>query len=285
MPGPSNSPSKSKKKRSSTAKDIAGTKTNNYRSTFKVAAEGKQKHRKAEQTQNNYSGHIRRGIEFLANFAREEQEAEEIWQNAEDRSNHLSAENENEIPADTEAQMDPNFQFAFTGPPIRCTPTAIVMFMAHKCFTEKRGKSTASALHAAFLDHYAQMYVSVNTINNVDELTVRKFRQGDKYRDRWKYDDVKKEWVGNPANSATVEDMLDACKNKDGESERKHSRAISIEDMQKLHDNHLKNCPVIDPSCNMPDLDKPLEMEDIKKRATYLLFNALSTLSFIIWMR
>jgi hypothetical protein len=157
MPGPSNSPSKSKKKHASTAKDKAGAAKANYQSTLKVAAEGKKKHGKAEQTQNNYSGHIRRGIEFLAEFAREEQEAEEIWQNAEDGSNHLSAENENEIPTDSEAQMDPNFHLAFTGPPIKCTPTAIVMFMAHKCFTEARGKLTASALHAAFLDHYAQM--------------------------------------------------------------------------------------------------------------------------------
>jgi hypothetical protein len=96
---------------------------------------------------------------------------------------------------------------------------------------------------------------------------------------------VKKEWVGNPARSAAVDDMLDTCKNKDGEGERKHSRAISIEDMQKLHSNHLKNCPVLDPSCNLPDLSNPLETEDIKKRVTYLLFNSLSTLAFIIWMR
>lgn len=157
MPNPSNTPSKSKKKHHSTAKDRAGTAKANYISTFKVAAEGKQKHGKSVQTRNNYSGHIRRGIEFLADFAREEQEAEEIWQNAEDGSNHLSAENENDIPTDSEAKMDPNFHLAFTGPPIRCTPTAIVMFMAHKCFTEERGKSTASALHAAFLNHYAQM--------------------------------------------------------------------------------------------------------------------------------
>ena len=116
----------------------------------------------------------------------------------------------------------------------------------------------------------------------MDELTIPKFRQGDKYRGRWKYDDAKKEWVGNPAKSATVEDMLDACKNKDGEGERKHSRAISIEDMHKLHDNYLKNYPATDPSCNLPDLDKA---EDIKKRATYLCFNAMSTLAFIIWMR
>ena len=127
----------------------------NYQSTFKVAVEGKEKHGKSKQTWNNYNGHICHGIEFLAKFAREEHEAEEIWQK--DGSNHLSAENENEISTDAEAQMDPNFHLAFTGPPIRCTPTAIVIFMAHKCFMEECGKSTASAMHAAFLDHYAQM--------------------------------------------------------------------------------------------------------------------------------
>jgi hypothetical protein len=163
MAGPSNSrqisrsKTQSKKKNTKKAAAKAGAVEADYRSAFKVAAEGKQNHGKAEQTRNNYSGHIRRGIDFLANFAKEEQEAEENWQNAEDGSNLLSADNENEIPTDIEAQMDPNFHVAFTGPPIRCTPTAIVMFLAHKCFTEERGKSTAKALHSAFLDHYAQM--------------------------------------------------------------------------------------------------------------------------------
>ena len=160
MAGPSNSRSKarSKNRRTSTkATAKAGAAEADYRSVFKVAAEGKQNHGKSKRTRSNYSGHIRRGIDFLANFSKEEREAEENWQNAEDGSKLLSADNENEIPTDIEAQMDPNFHVAFTGPPIRCTPTAIVMFLAHKCFTEERGKSTASAVHSAFLDHYAQM--------------------------------------------------------------------------------------------------------------------------------
>ena len=160
MAGPSNSRSKarSKNRRTSTkATAKAGAAEANYRSVFKVAAEGKQNHGKSKRTRSNYSGHICRGIDFLANFAKEEREAEENWQNAEDGSKLLSADNENEIPTDIEAQMDPNFHVAFTGPPIRCTPTAIVMFLAHKCFTEERGKSTASAVHSAFLDHYTQM--------------------------------------------------------------------------------------------------------------------------------
>ena len=100
MPKASNSPSKLTKKHTSN-KGASAIKAN-YQLTFKVAAEGKQKHGKSEQTRKNYSGHVHRGIEFLANFAREEQEAKKIWQNAEDRSNHLSAENENEIPTDIE---------------------------------------------------------------------------------------------------------------------------------------------------------------------------------------
>ena len=158
MPGTPNLPSKAWSKRKCTSMKLTPNKAKaNYQLTFKVVAEGKQKHRKSEQTRDNYSGHIRCGIEFLANFTKEEQEAEENWLNSKDGSNNLSADNENEIPTDVEAQMDPNFHVAFTGPPIRCTPTAIVMFLAHKCFTEECGKSTASAIHATFLDHYAQM--------------------------------------------------------------------------------------------------------------------------------
>ena len=101
---------------------------------------------------------------------------------------------------------------------------------------------------------------------------------------------MKNEWVGNPARSATVEDMLEACKNKDGEGERRHSRAISIEDMQKLYNNYINTCPAIDLSsiANLEsELIEPqaLNLEHVKKRTIYLLFNALSSSAFIIWMR
>jgi antirestriction protein len=56
---------------------------------------------------------------------------------------------------------------------------------------------------------------------------------------------MKKEWVGNPVRSAAVEDMLEACKNKDGKGEQRHSRAMSIEDMQNLHNSYLQNCPIL----------------------------------------
>lgn len=131
--------------------------------SFKVAAEGKDQHGKSARTRESYKGHIKRGVEFLAKFAAEERSAEETWKAAGSSNNQsaqLSTDNEHEIPTDEEAQMDPNFCNAFTGPPKRCTPSALVIFLAHKCFTKECGKSTASAIHAAFLDHYASTYVS-----------------------------------------------------------------------------------------------------------------------------
>ena len=74
--------------------------------------------------------------------------------------------------------------------------------------------------------------------------------------------------------------MLDTCKKKDGEGERKHSRATSFEDMQKLYLHFKATCPSVDPSCTNTD-----QMHTILDRSSHLLFNALSSSAFIIWMR
>ena len=105
-------------------------------------------------------------------------------------------------------------------------------------------------------------------------------RADDKYRNRWHFDEIKQEWEGNPACSAAVGDMLDACKNKDGEGERKHSQAMSIEDMKKLYKNSKKCCPEVDLS---QDVDE--QRENLIKRAWYLLFDGMSASAFTIWMR
>ena len=74
--------------------------------------------------------------------------------------------------------------------------------------------------------------------------------------------------------------MLDACKNKDGEGERKHSRAMSIEDMKKLYENSKTHCPEVNLSQNVDE-----QWEKLIKRAWYLLFDGISTSAFTIWMR
>jgi hypothetical protein len=74
--------------------------------------------------------------------------------------------------------------------------------------------------------------------------------------------------------------MLDTCKKKDGEGERKHSRAMSFEDMQKFYLHFKTTCPSVDSSCANAD-----QTQAILDRGSHLLFNALSSSAFVIWMR
>ena len=74
--------------------------------------------------------------------------------------------------------------------------------------------------------------------------------------------------------------MLDTCKKKDGEGERKHSCAMSFEDMKKLYLRFKAACPLVDPSRASAD-----QTQAILDRGNHLLFNALSSSAFVIWMR
>ena len=127
--------SKTKKNRSNS--------TPSYESVQKTIKESKKKHGKSKNTTDNYDGNVRRGKEFIAAFVK----AQGTLDEAEDSDMDLDGEN----------LMDPNLHLAFTGPPIACTPTALAMFIAQKCFTEECGKSTAAAIHAAFLRYYDTM--------------------------------------------------------------------------------------------------------------------------------
>ena len=136
-----------------------------YASIQKTATNAKKKHGKAESTTNGYDGHVRRGMEWLATFAQEEQErVEEQWQAEEGEKLSVDEDDEEDKEDITDigeggsdVTMDPEFPTAFTGPPVECTPVAIAMFMAYKCFTEDLGISTANAIHAAFIRHYDMM--------------------------------------------------------------------------------------------------------------------------------
>ena len=124
-----------------------------YTKACNTAARGMKAHGKAKRTTENYDGHVQCGREFLAAFVKDQSKAESQWTNGEDSSTNLSAENEDQIPS-----KHPQFHVAFDGPPIECTPLALALFLAHKCFTENRGKSTAVAIHAGFKLHYDLMY-------------------------------------------------------------------------------------------------------------------------------
>jgi hypothetical protein len=127
---------KSKKNRSNT--------TPSYKSVQKTVKDSKKKHGKSKNTTDNYDGNVRRGKEFISAFVTETFEETE----------GIDGDRCNSKDGDGSESMDPNLHQAFAGPPIECTPTALAMFIAQKCFTEECGKSTASAIHAAFLRYY-----------------------------------------------------------------------------------------------------------------------------------
>ena len=122
----------------------------------KKSAEKKKQFGRSENTNNSYGGQVKRGQEFVARFSMEQAEAEELWQeNGEDAVS--GDDDEGDSCNIAPATLDPDFDKAFDGTPIQCTPLAISMFMTYKCFTENRKSSTAVAIHAAFLRHYNQM--------------------------------------------------------------------------------------------------------------------------------
>lgn len=135
-------------------------KTTDYAAIRDIAAKGLKKHGKAKNTTDAYDGYIRRGKDFLRTFTLEESEAESRWKDQENSRTNLSTEGEEAMPSGDETKMHPQFRDAFDGPPLECTPLAIAMFMADKCLSQECGKSTASAIHAAFLRYYNQMYVN-----------------------------------------------------------------------------------------------------------------------------
>ena len=94
-------------------------------------------------------------------------------------------------------------------------------------------------------------------------------RAGNKFCGQWHFDPVNIEWVGNPVWSAEVEDILKACKYKDGESERTHSKAMSIGDMTKLHDYATSQCLSLKIS--------------VVQWGFFLLFVALASTAFTLW--
>ena len=110
--------------------------TPSYESVQKTIKDSRKKHGKSKNTTDNYEGNVHRGKEFIAVFVKD------------------SLERTEGSDTDGEDSMDPNLHQAFTGPPIQCTPTALAMFIAQKCFTKECKKLTVSAIHAAFLCYY-----------------------------------------------------------------------------------------------------------------------------------
>ncbi|KAJ2917186.1 hypothetical protein MD484_g3266, partial [Candolleomyces efflorescens] len=110
-------------------------------------------HGTSQRTKKSYEGHIRRAREFLQRFVADEKLAEKMFQAGESHGHTGDGEDE-AFGGEENMSMDPEFVDAFTGPPRKCTPTAISMFIGFKCFHENLGSTTAASIHAAFVWHY-----------------------------------------------------------------------------------------------------------------------------------
>ena len=67
--------------------------------------------------------------------------------------------------------------------------------------------------------------------------------------------------------------MHDACKNKDGEADRTHARAMTVEDMDRLVAYMQQQCP------------EDREPNALGLIAGVLMFNAFATTGFTLWTR
>jgi hypothetical protein len=58
------------------------------------------------------------------------------------------------VGPDSEAQLGPNFVYAFDPTPYLHSPAALALFLTYKCVEGNRGRSTAEGIHAAFKNYW-----------------------------------------------------------------------------------------------------------------------------------
>ena len=107
---------------------------------------------------------------------------------------------------------------------------------------------------------------------------------GNKYRDKWEYDKVAGEWIGNPATDADVVDLKKALTNKthlQGNRE-KHSIAMSYEKMQKIFTWSEQLCAN---EGVLRETGKEPTMPQRTHETQHLMLRAFASTAFTIWTR
>ncbi|KAF5317266.1 hypothetical protein D9611_003490 [Ephemerocybe angulata] len=141
-----------------------------------------------------------------------------------------------EMPEDFEkTAMDARFPTCLIDEPTECTTTAMAMFLWDKVYLGKLSVSTADQIAASFIAEY----------------DARSTPHGFIYKGTWRFDEFARAFRGNPGCSDRVKQVLNAIKKREDQPVRKHSRAMSYDDMVAIHDTIKSTCPP-------PDLvDKP----------------------------
>ncbi|THU92314.1 hypothetical protein K435DRAFT_862637 [Dendrothele bispora CBS 962.96] len=227
------------------------------------AQQQQKKHGKSQNTSTSYQYAVSRTKKWLSEFVEKAGDAGQLFQESREFVDLLGDGQDDEDEGDDDASipqyqtMPKDFATCLDGCPTSTTPLVITLFMYTKCFKHGKGNSTAWQIYAGWKYHYDQMCEG-------------------KYRGRWREDRERNEWVGNPTSSPLVTDMLAACKNKDGETERKHSRAMSIEDMTNIFLWSWNICP--DNSPVTTTQERALKTE-------HLFFRAFISVAFTLWTR
>ncbi|THU95692.1 hypothetical protein K435DRAFT_665894 [Dendrothele bispora CBS 962.96] len=255
---------KTTKKRTSSGEEPVKKRPKVFKDLIDEAETERRKHSNAGNTNSGYASVRSRTKAWAKEFASKTatEEKEKLFEESQEIVD-IMAEPEDEDASIAEAnkyeKIPDDFATALDGAPTSTTPLVIRLYMYVKCFEEGLGDSTAWSIFSAWKKYY-------------DDLG----GEGE-YRDRkFEFDRETKKFVGNPTETPLVKDMLDACKNKDGESDRKHSRPMSFDDMSTLFKWSWSICPD----------DAPIQTADeLKVKTRHLSFRAYISTAFVLWTR
>ncbi|KAG1848191.1 hypothetical protein C8R48DRAFT_569353, partial [Suillus tomentosus] len=183
-------------------------------------------HLQASNTRTNYAGHVRRGREWLASHFESstvsETRRDDIFQGS-----LVPLLTTAEISADNDVYEDLAFKDAFENVPNKCSDKALALYMSLKGFHENLSKTTVESIRSAFKKMW--------------ELS-----DGDTYRGKWHFNEVKQRWEGNPADSADIYDVLSSIKHKASAEggDRTHSMAMTKDYMDRAFRWHQAACPL-----------------------------------------
>ncbi|KAF6751254.1 hypothetical protein DFP72DRAFT_816725 [Ephemerocybe angulata] len=236
-----------------------------YNDVERAALEAAKSASKAQSTLDKYEIYWNQLLKYVKDLSAEEKRKADSWSAHE--ANSPFPENDiddgdcdgpSSSPTESDdTAMDPEFPHAFEGTPKECTPKALCFFLFFKCIQGTCKIGVADLAVSAVKHKY----------NILD---------GDKYRGKWEQDPVTKEWKGNPGQAGRVYDMLKTIKKKDGhQAERKHSKAMSNDDMVHIHNYISTKCP----------LKSATSPAALAQRGEYLFYSAFAAVGFVIWTR
>ncbi|KAF8128271.1 hypothetical protein EV363DRAFT_1297891 [Boletus edulis] len=177
------------------------------------------------------AGHIKRGRAWLTEYSRNESSTRELlpWTTPD----HVVSKND--------PYTNPTFVHAFDRVPNEFSDAALALFLTYKGFTME-------GVRAAFKDLWDKAYVLDESGHGNRQRTHSDCSDSSRYRGKWQQDPVSRQWIGNPAESAEVQDILRSLKHKASSEDgnRTHSLPMTKAYMEKTLSWSLEACPLLE---------------------------------------